>query len=156
MGNSLYFLFNSNHGIVRYDLTTREASMIDMRPAFNPQDIVLMTMDDGRLGFATIDKGRLKLNLWSRVVGRDDKEARFVQCRVIDLPKVFNAPKKWPRLSGFAHGAGVLFVWTLLDGLYSMDIKSEEVRKVPVTRYCHSVDVVPYSSFHTPGTTAPP
>ncbi|KAG2631322.1 hypothetical protein PVAP13_2NG008300 [Panicum virgatum] len=133
MGNSLYFLFNSNHGIVRYDLTTREASMIDIRPAFNPQDIVLMTMDDGRLGFATIDKGRLKLNLWSRVVGRDDKEARFVQFRVIDLLKVFNAPKRWPRLSGFAHGAGVLFIWTLLDGLYSMDIKSEEVRKVPVT-----------------------
>jgi hypothetical protein len=34
-GNALY-LFNSNHGIVKYDLTTREASTIDMRPALIP------------------------------------------------------------------------------------------------------------------------
>jgi hypothetical protein len=151
MGNALYVLFHSNHGIVKYDLATREASTIDMRPAFHPQHIVLVTMDDGRLGFATMDNCRLKVNLWSRVVGRD-KDARFVQCGVIDLPKALNALKTSPHVSGFAHGAGVLFIWTY-DGLYSMDIKSEEVRKVPGTRYCHVfADVVPYSSFHTPGT----
>ncbi|KAG2639584.1 uncharacterized protein LOC120659276 [Panicum virgatum] len=157
MGNALYFLFNSNHGIVRYDLTTREASTIDMRPAFHPQHIVLMTMDDGRLGFAAMEDNNcgLKLNLWSRVVGGDDdKDARFVRCRVIDLPKALNAPKVSPHASGFAHGAGVLFIWTF-DGLYSMDIKSEELREVPGTRYCHGfANVVPYLSFHTPAGTA--
>ncbi|OEL16530.1 hypothetical protein BAE44_0022451 [Dichanthelium oligosanthes] len=99
-----------------------------------------------KLGFATIDNCRI--DLWSRVIGPGpDKDARFVQCRVINLPKVL--PLASPHVNGFADGVGVLFVW-MFDGLYNIDIKSEQVRKVPTTRYCHGVaDVVPYMSFLT-------
>ncbi|CAL5091834.1 unnamed protein product [Urochloa decumbens] len=149
--NTLYFLFNRELGIVKYDLTMRKASVIDIPPELCWQHLVLMPMEDGRLGFATMDRCRLHINLWSRVIGPDG-DAGFAQCGVINLPKALNAPESSPRVNGFAHDVGVLFIRTFY-GLYSMDIKSEHVRKVPTTRYCQGfTDVVPYLNFHTPGT----
>ncbi|CAL5091837.1 unnamed protein product [Urochloa decumbens] len=147
IGNALYFLFNRELRIVKYDLTTRKTCVINIPSELRWQHIVLMTMEDGRLGFATIDRYRAHINLWSRVVGPDGDDAGFAKCRVINLPKPLNGSSC---LSGFAHDVGVLFIWTYY-GLYSMDIKSELVRKVPTTRYCERfADVVPYSNFHTP------
>jgi hypothetical protein len=109
-----------------------------------------MTTEDGRLGLATAcDK---LTQLWSREDGDSNGVARFVLSRVIDLEKLLPADslRYYPRLNGFADGARVLFVSTY-HGLYSVDIKSEHLKKVP---HCHTDQcVVPYSSFHTPGTT---
>ena len=39
------------------------------------------------------------------------------------------------------------FMWTF-DGLYSIGMKTEQIRRVPG---CYAFDVVPYSSFYIPG-----
>ncbi|CAL5034521.1 unnamed protein product [Urochloa decumbens] len=155
MGNTLYFLLFSQPGILKYDLTTREVSVIDIPLGFHPHHIVLMTMEDGTLGFAAMGRGS-KIYIRSRVVGPDGDDAGFTKCRVIDLPKPLDEPGISTCVSGFAHDVGVLFIWTCY-GLYSMDIKSEHVRKLPTTSYCERfADVVPYLNFHTPGTALPP
>ncbi|RLM85090.1 hypothetical protein C2845_PM04G01320 [Panicum miliaceum] len=52
--------------------------------------------------------------------------------KTIDLEKLLpvDALKSSVRVNGFADGARVLLMYTF-DGLYSIDVKSEQVRKVP-------------------------
>uniref|UniRef100_K4A005 F-box domain-containing protein n=1 Tax=Setaria italica TaxID=4555 RepID=K4A005_SETIT len=69
------------------------------------------------------------LHLWSRKL--DPKgSAGWVQCRVIDLEKLFpiNNPRSQPRVIGFAEGLGVIFLWTDV-GVFMMELKSGRKRK---------------------------
>jgi hypothetical protein len=154
LGNALYFLACQNKGIVKYDMMiTREISEIDLASEFSSEWVVLMTTEDGRLGLATTNamSFRCKLiQLWSREDDGSDGIATFVLSGVIDLEKLLPADshRHNPHVSGFADGASrVLFVSTW-HGLYSIDVQSKQVEKMPTYAYqC----VFPYSSFHTPG-----
>ncbi|CAL5034526.1 unnamed protein product [Urochloa decumbens] len=76
MGNAVYFELGTR--ILKFDLGTRETSLIDM--PFTPLErIILVTTDEGRLGFTMVDYN-CKLYLWSmEVVGPgDDVGAIFV------------------------------------------------------------------------------
>ncbi|CAN6170667.1 unnamed protein product [Urochloa humidicola] len=92
MGNALYFLAESSVGIVKYDMATREISMMDLISKFIDQNNFLMTMEDGRLGLASInDNSTTKcklIHLWSMEVGSNRDVARFVLSGVIDLEKL--------------------------------------------------------------------
>lgn len=74
---------------------------------------------------------------------------------VIDLPKLLSidANSICSDFLGFAHGVGVIFVGTG-DGLFSFDLKSGQVRNVcEAACYFNGIHgVVPFMSFHTPGT----
>jgi hypothetical protein len=158
LGNALYFLtceeYCANSGIVKYDMSARELSKTKLESKFCYEWIVLMTTEDGRLGLATTTAmcsvcGLIKL--WSREDDDSDRVARFVLSGVIDLEKLLPADslRCYPRVNGFADGTRVLFLSTW-QGLYSIDIQSKQVKKMPTNAYqC----VFPYSSFHTLGTT---
>ncbi|TVU40602.1 hypothetical protein EJB05_14070, partial [Eragrostis curvula] len=133
--NSLYFLFNGGHEILKYDLGTREMSLIDIPETFcYRRPIVLMTTKDGRLGFAK--KIANTLQLWTREVAHD--RARW--------DTYFRGPK----LICAADGVGVFFMKTKI-GLFMIDQKSGLARKAEVDMDATS-DIVPYINFYTPGT----
>ena len=141
-----------NDEIVEYDMATREVSMVRLphRVRRLTRSIVLMTDDDGGLGFAANVKD--KLQLWSRVACPDG-DAGFVLTRVIDLRKVLPSGalvRNSIQVNGSADGGAsrVLFI-RMSDGLYSIEINSSQVRKV-ANYCCGDKDVVPYISFCTP------
>jgi len=153
VGSVFYFLVHVNDEIVEYDMATREVSMVRLPHTVSrvTRSIVLMTDDDGGLGFAAnvMDK----LQLWSMMrVACPDGDAGFVLTRVIDLRKVLPSGaliKNSIQVNGFADGGAsrVLFI-RMSDGLYSIEINSSQVRKVD--NCCGDNDVVPYISFCTP------
>jgi hypothetical protein len=175
LGNTLYFLthhFPEIRGILKYDMVTQEISTTDLACKFSYdvlENIVLMTTEDGRLGLATTDtcNGRLGLattdtckliQLWSMEDGGgSDRVARFVHSRVIDLEKLLPASALDEGIidvNSFADDARVLFVVSKLNRVYSIDMKSEQVKQVPgCNKWCW---VFPYTSFHTPGTYSAP
>ncbi|CAL5091609.1 unnamed protein product [Urochloa decumbens] len=132
-------------------------------------DIALMALDDGSLGFACIVGS--SLHMWSRKVNSGGA-AEWVQFRVIELATIIPGadsdegplvvdfaegvdvtPKdddfdERPFLVGFAEGVGVIFISTGA-GLFTIELKSERVRKVDEPGVYFSV--LPYMSFYTPG-----
>uniref|UniRef100_K3YKT2 Uncharacterized protein n=1 Tax=Setaria italica TaxID=4555 RepID=K3YKT2_SETIT len=155
MGNALYFKFDTNNcGILRYDLGTREMTMMDLHlPRYEDYDassvpsIQLMTTEGGRrLGFIRLEDTRLCL--WSR---DDEADVGWAPNRVIELEKLlpFDVSLAYDTfLLGFAEGVGVIFM-RVGDGVFTVDLKSSKVMKV----YEGSINsVVPYMSFRTPGT----
>ncbi|CAL5091840.1 unnamed protein product [Urochloa decumbens] len=146
VGNTLYFLALGSNGIVKVDMATWEISVIDLVHKFFRRNSVLMTTEDGRLGVASVYE--CKLYLWSMEVGSNCRDApRFVVSRVLDLEKLLPVNTS-PRANGFADGVRILFMRTN-DGLYCIDLNTEQARKGPDCNTCH--DVVPYLNFHTPG-----
>ncbi|CAL5077727.1 unnamed protein product [Urochloa decumbens] len=149
VGSALYFLFYENDRILKYDLKTREMTPMELIPCYVGTNLTskpfveLMSMEDGRLGFARLEESRLCL--WSR----DFKDLGWMLSRVIELDNriPFNASlAKYTYLAGFAEGVSTMFV-SVGDGVFAIDLKSSKVMKVyegPIT--C----VVPYMSFCTP------
>lgn len=68
--SALYFLINRGDEILKYDLGTQNMSFIDLPDSdTDRRPIVLMTIEDGTLGFAKMLYS--KLQLWTREVGHD-------------------------------------------------------------------------------------
>lgn len=120
---------------------------------------VLTTTEDGRLGFARVDKPTAKdnrldvtciLGHWSMETGPEG-HVLWTQNRSIVLETLLNVDASSIRNDyvAFAHGVGVFFVGTDVDW-FSIDLKSGRVRKV---NYGDGFNygVVPYTSFYTPG-----
>jgi hypothetical protein len=153
VGNALHFLFQGSASILRYDLGTREVTVFPRPPTCVDYQgrPLLMNMEDGRLGFASVLNSRL--SLWPREVGADG-EARWVQSREIELETLLpaNALLTLPYLLGFADGVGVLFVWTVVGGVMLVNLKSSRVTQVEI--HMDIYGVVPYVTYYTPGTTA--
>ncbi|CAO2188017.1 unnamed protein product [Urochloa humidicola] len=69
-GNALYFMLEKSDRILRYDLGTREISVVELlvvrtNQVFAPfEPIELTTMEDSRWGFARVEESRLCI--WSR------------------------------------------------------------------------------------------
>ncbi|CAL4900150.1 unnamed protein product [Urochloa decumbens] len=148
VGNALYFMFHRTARVLKCDVATQEMTLIDLPPTTYPHHIVLTTTEDGDLGFAGADEFRLYL--WSREYGPDGN-VRWTQSRIIELNTLLpvDALSTSPDVLGFADGVDVIFIGAD-DGLYSIDLKSSQVRKV-CTQYGFPDFVVPYTSFCAPG-----
>ncbi|CAO1949071.1 unnamed protein product [Urochloa humidicola] len=140
VGNALYFDNLMDAEFLKYDLSTQEISAIKPPPQASRLNIVPIAMEDGRLGFATIQQS--KLYLWSKEDGQDGDE-RWEQSGIIELdvllPVEALSPK--PHVVGCADGGAVIFFWTSA-GYFSLELKSRRVKelglKVPA---CEAVDV---------------
>ncbi|CAL5077911.1 unnamed protein product [Urochloa decumbens] len=167
--NAVYFLFGSTNRILKYDLGTRRMSLIDMPSTFTSfGHNILMTTDEGRLGFIRADD--FKVYIWSMEAVNPQDDVVWRQDRVIELQDLLPADAllSSPAAVGFVNGHGVIFVGTE-DGFYTIDLKSNEAMKVgkgiACTKQGRDVDlgfivyghkyyiVVPYTSFFFPGTT---
>ena len=149
-------MYERRQGILKYDLLTQEMSAITVSVTARGRHTVLMTTEDGRLGFATVSESRLYL--WSREQGPNG-DAGWAQSRVNDLDVLIQPQSSTQDLfatsrpAGFAdNGAGgVVFIWTTA-GFFTIDLKSSRANKVGESRRFEGSSVVPYMSFCIPGT----
>ncbi|CAL5091838.1 unnamed protein product [Urochloa decumbens] len=138
--------------ILRYDLPAREVSVIERPPTcYDFQGrALLMSMEDGRLGFASVHYYGLRM--WTREVGADG-ERRWAPTRAISLAKLLptDALLAYPCLVAFADDVELLFVWTALGGLFLVNLKSGQVRSVVIGSDFYGI--IPFVSYYVPGTT---
>ncbi|CAL5092023.1 unnamed protein product [Urochloa decumbens] len=155
-GNALYFVLENSDRILRYDLGTKEISVVELpgvrinRVFASFEPIELTTMEDGRLGFARVEGSRLCI--WSR----DDKDVGWVLTKVIGLTKLLRLGRRpsddIPQLVGFAEGVGVVFL-NVGHETFTVDLKSEQARKVYEGSSISCA--IPYMNFCTPVLGAP-
>ncbi|CAN6180903.1 unnamed protein product, partial [Urochloa humidicola] len=148
VGSSLYFTIWRSKLLLKYDLATREVSMVPL-PTFSTR-VVPMTTDDGRLGFAHIVNKTLCL--WSREAAPDG-DAAWAQSRVIELETllphdVLSSPLD---VASFADGIAVVFVRANME-IFTIDLKSYQVTKV--CKDSSYSGIFPYVSFCSPALTA--
>ncbi|CAO1948877.1 unnamed protein product [Urochloa humidicola] len=147
IGDEVYFTLRWGNEIIKYNLRDDSLSMINP-PSHTAYEIALMVMDDSSLGFACIEC--CSLYLWSMKVNSKGA-AEWVQRRVIKLetiiPSVDPGHEASVAVVGSAEGVGVIFISTDA-GLFTVDLKSEQVRKVDEPEVYFSV--LPYMSFYTP------
>ena len=104
---------------------------------------------EGGLGCAGVKETCLVL--WLREAG----DARWVQSRTVELRSILPADAL-PALRsidvvGFAGEANVIFLSTAA-GVFAIDLESERARKVYETWGGAYEPLIPFSSFHIPGT----
>ncbi|CAL4997900.1 unnamed protein product [Urochloa decumbens] len=150
--NAVYFMLQRGAGILEYNLSSRELAVIHL-PLHDEYGwrIVLMTVEGGNgLGFAIVQSSRL--HLWSRVSGPDGGPG-WTRTRVIELNTLLPAEALTitPYLVGFDDGSGICFLRMFNGMLFSVDLKSGQVKKVYENHGCAISSVVPYTSFCTPG-----
>ncbi|CAL5091591.1 unnamed protein product [Urochloa decumbens] len=161
VGGALYFV--GSHGtLLRYEILCGRPlllSLVKLPERKHLGSVVAMEAEGGKLGLATLYC--YSLHLWSGEIGTEG-DASWVERRVIDLNKLLpiGSPKIPMYLSGFAQGADVVLVSADDGAIFTIDLKSLQVRKV---REMDGVGrcIIPYVSFYTPaacarGTLPPP
>ncbi|CAL5007079.1 unnamed protein product [Urochloa decumbens] len=170
VGNAVHFMCEIcirtlRYEILKYDLSTREISMIHLpyelslwalpvidlplrrRREVGPRILLTTSADDGGLGFAIVHDSILYQ--WERKAGPDGAFG-WAQKSVTELQTLLpaDAMSISTELVGFADGVGIFFVETV-NGLFSIDLKSGQVKKVHNDSGIRNV--VPYMSLCLPG-----
>ncbi|KAL6647734.1 hypothetical protein ACP70R_015171 [Stipagrostis hirtigluma subsp. patula] len=147
VGNAIYFKYRGSTKVLKFDWTTNKMSVIHLPAEVSQRRIVLMAMEDGRLGFATVHKSRLYL--WSLEVGPNGV-ARWAQCRNIELDTLLpiSALSTQPRLAACSDGPGVILMGTN-DVFLAVHLKSGKIKKLGEGHGYYDSDV-PFMSFCTP------
>jgi hypothetical protein len=145
IGNVLYFTLELGKAILKYDLAAQGLSVIDS-PEVSEHMGIVMSVDDGGLGFAAIEGA--DLHLWSWLTGNS---SGWTLNRVIQLQSLLPARAKatLSELIGFAEGTDTVFIETEA-GVFTLEIKSEKIKKVGERGGYYTV--LPYMSFCFPGT----
>ncbi|EMS56773.1 hypothetical protein TRIUR3_06718 [Triticum urartu] len=135
IGDETYFTLREGNAIIKYDWAKNCISMVDPPDPNVYDDVALMAMEDGSLGFPCLENS--SLCLFSRKVNAEG-DAEWMRCRAIKLEKVIPVanPDEEPVVVGCAEGVGVIF---LNSGL---------VKKVAESGKYFSV--LPYMGFYTP------
>ncbi|CAN6181013.1 unnamed protein product [Urochloa humidicola] len=157
VGNALYIKYETVGKLLKYDLPTREMSVIHLPAECSKQRIVLMVMEDGKLGFCAHDSELYlwsKLYLWSRADGPNG-DAGWAQRRVIDLGALLQIHRFSiaANVVGVADGVGAIFI-EFCGGIFTLDLKSERIKKLKGGHgFGNNVhEIIPFMSFCTPGT----
>ncbi|KAL6647777.1 hypothetical protein ACP70R_015214 [Stipagrostis hirtigluma subsp. patula] len=144
IGDEIYFTLKLGAKILKYDLDKHCLFAIEPPDVYHG-GAVLMPTEDSSLGFAGV-RGS-SLYLWSRKVNAKGI-AGWVQCRIIELDKLFPDPCYQINVIGFAENVNVIFVSTYV-GVFTVDLKSGQVKKVSDTGNYYAV-AIPVMSFYTP------
>ncbi|TVU40837.1 hypothetical protein EJB05_14317 [Eragrostis curvula] len=135
--------------ILKYDLGRHCLSVID-GPEVYEERVVLMSMDDGSLGFAGIRGSTLYL--WSRKVNPME-DIGWVQYNVIELKSLFATHRLNMTLpvyvTCFAEGINALVVGTHYSTL-TLELNSGQVMRRMSRGLMHSAEVFPIMRFYTP------
>ncbi|KAM3279967.1 hypothetical protein ACQJBY_047008 [Aegilops geniculata] len=148
LGSTLYWL-SENDSIIELDLDKNSLDFIKMPYA---GQIIIILIEDGRLGFAGVDQ--FSLHFCSRVASIDGVVS-WTHRRVIDLEKLL-APEVvaacrnhvWP--VGYAEDANVIFIY-VYPSIYMIHLNSMQIEEV--SQKGTYWFVFPYTSFYTPGIT---
>lgn len=145
VGNALYFVLLWMKTAVKYDLELQTSCVVDLPPG---SFCCLITTEDGKLDAATIHNSTL-CN-WSMKAGYGLDAGAWIKTRVIQLNTLLHVDlyKNSHNLAGFVDGMGIIF-FEAKGELLKIDLKTNQVTKV---FDASGVTVVPYMSFHSPGT----
>nr|XP_034578968.1 uncharacterized protein LOC117842595 [Setaria viridis] len=151
-GNAIHFVFLRGTRVLKYDLGTRKMYHLRLpRMLAYGSRIVLMAMEDGKLGFAELWLQYTVLRLWSLELSPNGLDGAWVLGRSIELNKHLPAdaflPGSMPCVVAFADGAGIIFL-KMIDGLYGLDLKSARATKISMASGFY--DIVPFVSFYIP------
>ncbi|CAL4966528.1 unnamed protein product [Urochloa decumbens] len=152
VGNALYFVLKSKTKILKYNLGTREISVIHLPPGsydtyMHGHPVLVAMEEDSRLGVVTSDKFTLYLWLMEAV---HNGAARWTRSKLADLKTLLPADALFlVRVITFVDGVRLLFVMTL-KGLFSIDLKSRQTRKL-LDEELDVYSVAPFMSFLIPG-----
>ncbi|KAF8731410.1 hypothetical protein HU200_016472 [Digitaria exilis] len=145
--NALYFMLRDETFVLKYNLATSIISQIAVPQRPDGRSLLLMTMEDGGLGFADVDFFGHDLRLWAM---EDDhpEGVGWILRTVISLSEHLppRALRSSPDAVAFAEVVGVIFLSTS-DGLYTFDLKTRKGNRIMSNRF---YDIVPYVSFYTP------
>ncbi|CAM0877169.1 unnamed protein product [Alopecurus aequalis] len=146
--NTLYHtvLYADHISILKYDMGSNCMSLLDGPPVAPTFSAILLTLEDGSLGFAYLHY--LSLYLWSRPI-RFDGAATWNQSTVVHLEELLPVqnPKERLRLVGFKEKSDVVFVTTDL-GIYEISFKSLEWKRLWERAKIRAL--IPYMSFYYP------
>ncbi|CAL5025740.1 unnamed protein product [Urochloa decumbens] len=140
--NALYFGFPFRKSLLKYDLESREISVIGVPHTLSKWRHVVL---DGGLALATVHES--KLCIWRKT--GPEEYAGWTQNMVIELETQLprDAVLASRNVVGFADGISVIFL-RAGRGLFTIDLKTHQVKKV-----CNGKDIysaIPYMSFYTP------
>lgn len=157
VGNTVYFSVNDMKIIFSFDVESWEISVIHAPPMSGDCATVVMSSlitiaDGGGLGVTRLDRDA-RLSVWS-MEANPNGEKGWTQIRVIELVKLLSMDAR-SICSGFvpfSRDDGTFFMGTD-DGLFSIDLKSGIKKKLcEELRNNGRLDVFPYATFYTPGT----
>ncbi|KXG23740.1 uncharacterized protein LOC8068864 [Sorghum bicolor] len=158
VGDDVYFQLMSAYVILRYDTARNRLSTFDPPPAHADEGgIVLMPMDgedgDGssQLGLAGVRGSRLCLR--STSVGAEGEGiAGWVRRGDIELmTRIPFLPYSEAQVIASAEGLGTIFFFVSTEvGLFAIDFKSGQERKVSEPGNYNNFTVFPFMSFYTP------
>jgi len=152
VGNALYSMLKWGNKILKYDLGTREFSvmeppvMLSREANTHSERIQLAAMEDGQLGLAVLRE------FTTLYILSTDEEFGWGRTKTIDLEKcgIYVPSAIPPFLIDFAGENSLAFMYAGDNGILSVDIRSAQV-KVFYKTACIS-RIVPYIDFCTPGT----
>ncbi|TVU40696.1 hypothetical protein EJB05_14166, partial [Eragrostis curvula] len=144
-GDGLFFTLDHGTSILKYDLGERSLSVVEPLEMYEQRSIV-MTAEDGEVGFAGMEGKSLHLWSWG---DRDEDIAGWMLRRVIELDGLIPIHNMsiLPHVIGFVEGTCTIFISTDV-GAFTLDLQSMKVRKVGDKWPC--VAVLPYTSFYAP------
>ncbi|CAL5091997.1 unnamed protein product [Urochloa decumbens] len=145
VGNALYFGFLLGKLLLKYDLETRQMSVIGL-PFTSSMALWRPVVLHNGLELATMHGS--KLCMWSQ----NGVQAGWTENRVIELETQLPSDAFFTShdVVGFADGIGVIFLRERSGlAIFTIDLKTCKVKKVCEGKNIYSV--VPYMSFYTPG-----
>ncbi|TVU40639.1 hypothetical protein EJB05_14108, partial [Eragrostis curvula] len=147
VGDELCSMFLQRDSILKYNVRTRQISVMDLPSLWYKPDLLIST-DDGRLGFAAVRNSKFYLRSMEDGPGGN---AVWTEMRVVvELKLPVDALVTSPTAIGFAADVGLVFVATDV-GVFSFDLRSHRVRKILTrSQYSNGNKIVPYMSFYTP------
>ncbi|XP_051205856.1 uncharacterized protein [Lolium perenne] len=145
VGNALYFSCEPSTIILQYNLTTQELATVTRPQMYDwlHDKYILIAMEDGVLGCASLQKSRL--DLWSGEASNDGSLTWALR-RVVEIESELLSYST--TVINFADAAGVFFASSQC-GVFTIELKSGRVKKVSGNRD----HVIPYTSFYTPDKT---
>lgn len=146
IADALYFPTTfQGYSIVKYCFCKHELSVMDFPGKGRP---ILIKGDDGGLGVAAILDNCI--NMWSRQANIKGV-VEWVKYRVIGHEDTLLPNGVHPRdLICMAEGANTVFIGIGDTGIFMLDLKSKQARKIGEKKTYFVGLILPYMSFHTP------
>ncbi|CAO2191575.1 unnamed protein product, partial [Urochloa humidicola] len=144
-GDALYFSLQEGERILKYDLIEQSLQVIKTPDMFEQTKGIVVTAEDGGLGFAGLIHENL--HLWSWQAGSHGV-AEWVLGRVVNLCTLLTTVDPWIfDVIGFQEGTDTIFISTDV-GVFAVMPKSGQKNEVGERgSYC---TITPYTSFYTP------
>uniref|UniRef100_A0ACD5TBP4 Uncharacterized protein n=1 Tax=Avena sativa TaxID=4498 RepID=A0ACD5TBP4_AVESA len=151
VGDSLYWtLIGKFAGILEFDLERQSLAVIQV-PVDMPEhasEFTVMRAEGGGLGFLFVSGGDLSAQLWKWKKDCDGV-ASWELARTVELDKLLSLNSEVVRdcmiIVGFAECNNVVFLWTLLLGVFMVEIESLRFKKLP---QAHNMCCKPFESVY--------